>query len=93
MARERPPYQDRIIADPGILVGKPVKRGTRIPVELLLAHLAQNPDLEDLFAAYPRLTRDDVRACPAYAEALVEGRRVTPAAPRRPKGQADIQAA
>lgn len=88
MARDRPAYQDLIITDPGILVGKPVVRGTRIPVELVLAHLAQNPDLGDLFAAYPRLTRDDVQACLAYAQALVEGRAVIPAPPRRRKGRA-----
>lgn len=87
MMRERPAYQDRIITDPGILVGKPVVRGTRIAVELVLAHLAQNPDLDDLFAAYPRLTLDDVQACLAYAQALVEGRDVTPAPPRRRKGR------
>lgn len=36
-------------------------------MELVLAHLAENPDLSDLFAAYPRLTADDVKACLAYA--------------------------
>jgi uncharacterized protein (DUF433 family) len=38
-------------------------KGTRIPVELVLAKLAQNPDLGELFADYPRLTPDDVKAC------------------------------
>jgi uncharacterized protein (DUF433 family) len=71
-------YRERITTDPGILAGKPVVRGTRIPVELVLDHLAQNPDLTDLFAAYPRLTVDDVNACLAYAQALVEGQDVTP---------------
>ena len=64
--------QDRIVHDPAILVGKPVVKGTRIPVELVLKHLAQNLDLTDLFAAYPRLTAEDVKACIAYAQALVE---------------------
>jgi uncharacterized protein (DUF433 family) len=75
MGTERPAYHDRIITDPGILAGKPVVRGTRIPVELVLDHLAENPDLDDLFAAYPRLTLEDVKACLAYARALVGGRR------------------
>ena len=65
-------YQDRIIQDPKILVGKPVVKGTRIPVELVLAHLADNPDLDDLFAAYPRLTHEDVKACLQYAHDAVE---------------------
>ena len=56
-------YQDRIIQDPEILVGKPVVKGTRIPVELVLAKLAANPDVRELFLDYPWLTLDDVRAC------------------------------
>ena len=64
-------FQDRIAQDPEILVGKPVVKGTRIPVELVLAKLAQNPDLDELFADYPRLTREDVQACLQYAERLV----------------------
>lgn len=87
METERPAYQERIMTDPGILAGKPVVRGTRIPVELVLDHLAQDPDLDELFAAYPRLTRADVQACLAYAQALVEGQDVTPSPPRRPKGR------
>jgi uncharacterized protein (DUF433 family) len=58
----QPNYQDRIIQDPTIMVGKPVIKGTRIPVERIIAHLAHNPDLDDLVAAYPRLTIEDVRA-------------------------------
>ena len=57
-------YQDRIVQNPEILVGKPVLKGTRIPVELVLAKLAQNPDLDELFADYPRLTREDVCGSP-----------------------------
>jgi uncharacterized protein (DUF433 family) len=71
MEHERQTYHDRIVTDPAILVGKPTVRGTRISVELVLAHLAENPDLADLFAAYPRLTVEDVKACLAYAERVV----------------------
>jgi uncharacterized protein (DUF433 family) len=60
-------YQDRIIQDPKIMVGKPVVKGTRIPVELLLAKLARNPDLTELFLDYPRLTGEDIQASLAYA--------------------------
>lgn len=66
----RPAYADRIVVDPAILVGKPTIRGTRVSVELVLEHLAANPDLDELFAAFPHLTLDDVRACLAYASAL-----------------------
>jgi uncharacterized protein (DUF433 family) len=74
MTKEQPLYQDRIIQDPEILVGKPVVKGTRIPVELVLAKLARNPNIDELFADYPRLTMEDVKACLAYAQGLVEKR-------------------
>ena len=72
MDKERISYQERIVRDPKILVGKPVVKGTRIPVELVLAKLAQNPDLQEHFADYPRLTKEDVKACLEYAKVLVE---------------------
>jgi uncharacterized protein (DUF433 family) len=69
MATETGTGRDRIIRDPKIMVGKPVVKGTRIPVERVLAHLADNPDVSDLFAAFPRLTPEDVEACLEYARA------------------------
>ena len=86
---EHEPYRDRITHDPAVMVGKPVVRGTRIPVELVLEHLSDNPDTADLFAAYPELTLDDVKACLAYAHRAVEAK--TPLATRRrrvPRGAA-----
>lgn len=74
MAKEYPLYQKRIIQDPKILVGKPVVKGTRIPVELVLAKLADNPDIDELMADYPRLTKEDIKACLEYAKVLVENR-------------------
>jgi uncharacterized protein (DUF433 family) len=69
-------YKHRIIVDPNILAGKPVVKGTRIPVELVLKRLAQDLDMQTLFEAYPRLTKEDVQACLAYAQALVERRSI-----------------
>lgn len=66
-------YRERITADPAVMVGKPVIRGTRIPVERVIGHLVHNPDLEDLFGAYPELTLEDVKAALAYAQAAIEG--------------------
>jgi uncharacterized protein (DUF433 family) len=74
MANERGTLLDRITTDPEIMAGKPVVKGTRIPVEVVLAHLAENPELNDLYAAFPRLTRDDVKACLAFAERKVRAR-------------------
>jgi uncharacterized protein (DUF433 family) len=62
---------DRIVAEPEVMSGKPVVRGTRIPVEVVLAHLAAKPDFTDLMQAYPALAVDDIRACLAYAERQV----------------------
>jgi uncharacterized protein (DUF433 family) len=78
MTQEHPEHRDRIIVDPEIMVGKPVVNGTRIPVELVLKRLAHDLDPETLLRAYPRLTREDVKACLAYAHSLVEGEEVFP---------------
>jgi uncharacterized protein (DUF433 family) len=72
MTKERPTYANRIVQNPEILVGKPVIKGTRIPVHVILEYLAHNPDFDELFADYPRLTMDDVKACFAYAQTLIE---------------------
>jgi uncharacterized protein (DUF433 family) len=68
----------RITIDPNVMVGKPVVKGTRIPVELVLEQLAYNPDVNELFAAYPHLTIDDVKACLAYAQKAIATKRRGP---------------
>lgn len=57
---------DRIETDPNIMLGKPVIRGTRIPVELLLRKLGGGATVAELLDAYPRLTEEDLRAAIAY---------------------------
>jgi len=79
MAKEQPTYRDRIVVDPDILAGKPVVKGTRIPVELVLRRLAQDLNITTLLQAYPRLKEDDIKACIEYAQTLVEGEEVFPA--------------
>jgi uncharacterized protein (DUF433 family) len=78
-ANTHPAHGDRIVIDPAILAGKPIIRGTRIAVELVLAHLAEDPDVQDLLVAYPHLSLEDVKACLAYASALVSGEEIYPA--------------
>ena len=85
MAKE---IAERITVDPAVMVGKPVVKGTRVPVELVLAKLAANPDLGEFFLDYPELTVDDVKACLRYASTLVPqtataGREQTAAAGRQ----------
>ncbi len=79
MAKE---IAERITIDPDVLVGKPVIKGTRMPVELVLAKLAANPDLDEFFLDYPELTVDDVKACLRYASTLVPTRQEAAAAGR-----------
>jgi uncharacterized protein (DUF433 family) len=88
MKEDQRPYQERITADPRILAGKPVVRGTRIAVDLVLEELAQNPDIDELLAARPDLTRPDVQACLAYAKAMVTGEEVSPKPPKGTRSDA-----
>lgn len=78
MKEDKLHYQERITADPRILAGKPVIKGTRIAVDLILEELAHNPDIGELLAAHPDLTRDDIQSCLAYAQAMVTGEEVSP---------------
>jgi len=61
----------RITANPEIFGGKPIIRGMRISVELILSLLAQGETPEAILADYPDLEPDDVRACLAYAHAVI----------------------
>jgi uncharacterized protein (DUF433 family) len=72
MTAPQPTFGHRIAQDPAVLSGKPVIRGTRIAVEVILEYLAHNPDFDELFADYPRLTIDDVKAALEYAQHLVQ---------------------
>jgi len=57
----------RIEVNPAVMLGKPVIRGTRIPVELILRKLSEGATETDLQDAYPRLERKDIQAALAYA--------------------------
>ena len=58
---------DRIEINPDVMLGKPVIRGTRIPVELVVRKLSEGATEVNLLDAYPRLTRADIQAALAYA--------------------------
>jgi len=59
-------WQDRITLDPRVLVGKPVIKGTRIAVELVVDLLAKGWTQEQLLDSYPNLTVEDIQVCLAY---------------------------
>lgn len=71
-------YQKRIEINPKILLGKPVIRGTRIPVELIIKLIAQGWQDKDILKEYPSITKSDIRASLLYAEKLVEEEEVYP---------------
>ena len=58
---------NRIETKPDICNGKPVVRGTRITVQTILSHLSAGDTLTEVLEAFPRLEREDVLACLAYA--------------------------
>lgn len=58
---------ERISINPAVCFGKPVIRGTRIWVSLILDFLASGETIESILSEYPQLQRDDVLACIAYA--------------------------
>ncbi len=69
-------WDDRITADPGILVGKPIVRGTRISVEFILDLLASHWSELQILENFPHLTGEDIEACLRYANELVKSERV-----------------
>jgi uncharacterized protein (DUF433 family) len=74
-------WRDHIALDPAVLVGKPVVKGTRIAVELVLDLLVAGWTFEQVLANYPGLTLEDIRACIAYAKDAVSGEQAFPGAP------------
>ena len=58
---------DRVEINPRVMLGKPVIRGTRIPVELILRKLSEGASETDILDAYPRLAREDIHAAMRYA--------------------------
>jgi uncharacterized protein (DUF433 family) len=81
----KPRRDDRIAVDPKIMLGKPVVRGTRITVELILRKLSEGATEADLLDAYPQLTRSDLRAAIAFAaDAIAHDETLIIEPPRKP---------
>jgi uncharacterized protein (DUF433 family) len=60
----------RIISDPNICSGEPCIKGTRLPVHIILSHLAVGDDYNVILTNFPRITMDDIKACLEYAAYL-----------------------
>jgi len=71
-------WKDRITLDPKVMTGKPIVRGTRITVELILELLAQGWTQERVITNYPQIDADDILAALAYARDSLKMERVYP---------------
>ena len=64
-------YLDRIESNHNIVLGKPIIKGTRIPVEIILKKMSEGESIEDLLKAYTNISREDVLACLKYSAEVV----------------------
>jgi len=64
-------YTNRVAINPDVMLGKPVIKGTRITVELLLRKLSEGMTVDELKLAYKQLSNDDVYAALTYASDLI----------------------
>jgi uncharacterized protein (DUF433 family) len=69
-------WKERILIDPGVLVGKPVVKGTRLAVEFIIDLLAQGWTERDILRNYPGITTRDIQACLAYASETLKTEKV-----------------
>lgn len=69
-------WRSRIVADPNVLVGKPVIRGTRISVELVMDLLTAGYTPSQICQQYDHLAVDDIHACLAYAREVISTERM-----------------
>jgi uncharacterized protein (DUF433 family) len=69
-------WEERIVIDPTILVGKPVIKGTRLAVEFIVELLAQGWTELQILENYPGITHDDIQACLKYASAVLHSEKV-----------------
>jgi uncharacterized protein (DUF433 family) len=69
-------WESHISSDPNIMFGKPVVTNTRVSVDLILEKLGNKYTFEDILAAYPRVSIEDIHACLLYAAECVKNERV-----------------
>ena len=72
--------QPRITLEPSVLAGKPVIRGTRLSVELVIGLMAEGWSEADILTNYPGISHDDIIACLAYARDVLSSEKVFPSA-------------
>lgn len=70
--------QKRIVVDPRVMAGKPVIKGTRIPVDTIVRLLAKGMNRKDILEDYPMLRKEDIDAALEYSADIVQGEDVFP---------------
>lgn len=71
-------WQEHIVIDPKILVGKPVIKGSRLAVEFIVDLLAQGWSENEILRNYPGITHEDITACLQYATIILKSEKVYP---------------
>lgn len=64
-------YQDKITANPKVMLGKPVIKGTRITVELILRKIAGGYSFDEIIEMYPHINKEGILACVGYAVSVI----------------------
>ncbi len=70
--------EDRIVVNPKIMVGKPIIRGTRIPVDAIINRLADGMSINDILNEYPNITEEDIKAALSYVSQVIAGEQIIP---------------
>ena len=65
-------YKERIISDPNIMLGKPIIKGTRITVELVLRKISEGMASGEILEASPHLSKEDILAAVSYSADVIE---------------------
>lgn len=68
----------RIVVNPKIMVGKPIIRGTRIPVDAIIKRVADGMTMKEILEDYPKITQEDIRAALLYALDVIRGEDIMP---------------
>jgi uncharacterized protein (DUF433 family) len=69
-------YEDRIVIDQAVRHGKPIIKGTRVPLEIIIGSLAGGMEIEEIVKEYD-LQKEDVLAALAYAARVIAGEEIT----------------
>jgi len=70
--------ENRIVINPRIMTGKPVVRGTRVPVDAILRRLADGMSMSEVLEEYPNITQEDIRAALRYVSEIVADEEIMP---------------